>query len=271
MSFTVVVQSTDGFADCWVPFFTLMRAYWPECRHPILLNTETRSFSFPGLDVRATRLLGGGPERWPTWSESLLRCLDRVDTDLVLLMIDDQFISGRVDVAALDTVVERMRAGGFTHVTLTEHGHHRPTSTTDDPWLRAVAPRARYRVSTAPALWRKDGLSRYLRPRENAWQFEIFGSRRAWRANDTFFTVDPARLSTGLEGVIPYFQTAYDTGIIKGKWQPEIEPFFRAHGIDVDCTARGFFKPLPGVVNKYQLLRKLLADPRLFVQGMLGR
>ncbi|MGE5361477.1 MAG: hypothetical protein ACM3NQ_20865 [Bacteroidales bacterium] len=268
---TILVQSTDSFSDCWAPFFTLLRRYWPDCRYPILLNTETRPFSFPGFDVRTSGILNGRTPRWPTWSESLLMGLDLVQTDVVLFMIDDQFICGPVDTAALDAVVERMLARSYTNITVTEHGHHRPASPTDDPWLLEVNPRARYRITTAPALWRKDGLKRYLRSRESAWQFEIFGSRRSWRTPDTFFIANPARVTTGREGIIPYFQTAYDSGIIKGRWQPEIEPFFREHGIDVDYRERGLFKPLPGMVSKYALLKKLCANPVVFVRGMLGQ
>jgi hypothetical protein len=268
---TVLVQSTDAFSDCWIPFFTLLQRYWPDCRHPILLNTETRQFSFAGLDVRPSQIVNRCTPGWPTWSESLLRGLDLVPTDLVLFMIDDQFICGPVDTVALDAVAERMRARSYTNVTVTEHGHHRPATPTEDPWLLEVHPRARYRVTTAPALWRKEGLKRYLRLRESAWQFEVFGSRRSWKTSDTFFIANPARLTTGREGIIPYFQTRYDSGIIKGRWQPEIEPFFRAHGIEIDYRVRGMFKPLPGVVNKYALLKKLCANPVVFVRGMLGR
>jgi hypothetical protein len=268
---TFLVQSTDSFSDCWTPFFTLLRNYWPDCHVPILLNTETKTFSFPGLDVRSSELVRRTGSAWPTWSESLLLSLDLIETDIVLLMIDDQFICGPVDSVALNAVAERMQSRGYTNITVTEHGHHRPARPTDDPWLLEVDANARYRVTTAPALWRKDGLRRYLRARESAWQFELFGSRRSWRIPDTFFIANPASLTMGRDGIVPYFQTAYDSGIIKGRWQPEIIPFFREHGIDLDYSIRGTFKPLPGVMNKYSLLKKLCADPVGLVQGMLGR
>jgi hypothetical protein len=268
---TLLVQSTDSFSDCWVPFFTLLQHYWPDCRLPILLNTETKTFSFDGLDVRSSEILRRAGAAWPTWSESLLLSLDLVETDIVLFMIDDQFICGPVDAAALDAVAAQMQSREYTNITLTEHGHQRPTRRTDDPWLLEVAPNAKYRVTTAPALWRKDGLRRYLRARENAWQFEVFGSRRSWRIPDTFFVANPAALTTGRQGIVPYFETVYDSGIIKGRWQPEVIPFFREHGIDLDYSIRGTFRPLPGVMNKYYLFKKLCANPLGLLQGMLGR
>ena len=53
--YTVLVNSTDAFSDCWTPFFTLLGKYWPTAPRPIVLNTETLSFDYPGVDLFVTR------------------------------------------------------------------------------------------------------------------------------------------------------------------------------------------------------------------------
>ncbi len=52
---TVFVSSRDDYEDCWVPFFTLLKKYWPDCRLPIVLNTQQKHFAFDGLDITCTR------------------------------------------------------------------------------------------------------------------------------------------------------------------------------------------------------------------------
>ena len=49
--YTVFVNSTDTFEDAWAPFFHLLGDYWPEV-DKVVLNTETKDFSFPGCRYR---------------------------------------------------------------------------------------------------------------------------------------------------------------------------------------------------------------------------
>lgn len=256
---TVIVQSTDRFSDCWDPFFRLMAAYWPDCRWPIILNAETRSYTHEKLDIRSSRICADG-SAWPTWSESLLRGLDLVETDLVLLLLEDFFISGPVDSQAIERLASIMRERDYSSITLTEHGHRRPAEPGPEKGLLAIRQDAPYRLNTSPALWRVEALRRYLRPPENAWQFEVFGSWRARRVRDSLLLVDPES-TQDRAGVIPYFQAVHNSGIVKDRWQRGIEPLFARHGIRVDFAARGFHSPLPSFFNKYYVMRNLIANP----------
>lgn len=267
---TIIIQSTDSFSDCWEPFFTLFQKYWSTCHYPIILNTETKNFSHSSLNIRTSQIMRYAGSKWPSWSKSLLLCLDLVETDIVLFMIDDFFVSGEVEVEALYRFLQIMIERDYSNITLTEHGYKRPTLATENPLLLAVHPRAKYRVTTSPALWRKETLRSYLRAYENAWEFEIYGSRRAWKRPDSFFIANPDLLKNGTEGIIPYFQGTFDTGIVKGKWQPQIKTFFESHNIRIDYSDRGFYHPLPGVPNRYFLMKKLLVHPLRFVRGIFG-
>jgi hypothetical protein len=258
---TIFVHSTDAFSDCWDPFFMLLARYWPGCGHPVVLNTERKSYRHPGLDLSVSRVAEAAGSPRPTWSESLLKGLESVRTDIVLFMIDDFFIDGPVDLESLDYCLRAMARRGLSSIALTEHGAHRPRARGEDPRLQEVRQDAKYRLTTSPALWRVQALRGYLRPPENAWQFEVFGSWRARRRPDSLLVYDPGFLANGREGVIPYFQAAHDTGIVKGQWQRGIESLFDAHGIGMDYSRRGFHKPLPSLLNKYYLLRKLAANP----------
>jgi len=109
-----------------------------------------------------------------------------------------------------------------------------------------------------------EALRSYLRPQENVWEFEILGSRRARKRPDSLFIANPAAVGNDGEGILPYFQGAVDTAIVKGRWQRGIEEFFESRGIVVDFEARGFFTPPPWVFKKLRVLMKLngLLPPR---------
>lgn len=201
----------------------------------------------------------------------MLFCLDLAESEIVLLMLDDYFISSQVDNEIIERCVQVMRENRYSHITLTEHGLARPTNRFKDSLLLEIEKKAKYRVSTAPALWRVDSLRSYLRPNENIWQFETFGSRRSWRREDSFFALNPEASANGREGAIPYFRSYYNSGIVRGKWQREIKPFFEAHGIKIDYSIRGWFKPLPYILNKYLLAQNYMASPITFLKGILGR
>lgn len=269
---TLLVVTWDGFADCWDPFFKLLKKFWPHCGYPIALTTERKTYSFPGMDITSCRVNRYRPGRL-TWSEVLLIALDQcVKTDTVLFMMDDFFINGPVDQATINKCHELMRQNDYSCITLTNHDLSRTYQPTANPLLSKIEARSPYRVTTSPALWKKSALARYLRPAENSWMFEKFGTRRSFHMEDSFYRVNESAIGGGFAEVIPYFQTEEDdTGIVKGKWQAGIEELFDGAGIQIDYSVRGYYRRLPWVLNKLYLAQKMLENPRATIAGLLGR
>jgi len=59
---SIFVNTSDNFEDCWDPFFKLFSIFWPNCPFPIVLNTETKDYSYPGLNIRCTKVAQGEKE-----------------------------------------------------------------------------------------------------------------------------------------------------------------------------------------------------------------
>ncbi len=265
--YTLLVNSSDGFEDCWAPFFTLMARNWPDYRGPIVLNTESKKWSRPGFDIRCSQVQHTRPGRRLTWSECLLAALDQIETPLVLYFHEDYFLERPVDERLIDEFATLMlNNDSIRHIGLTHFGSLGPFEPTEDARLLRIARKARYRISTQVGLWRVDALKSYLRPEENAWMFEIFGTRRAQRRPDTFLTVNPNIYRPGATPIVQYTHT----GIIKGKWHPAMPALFAANGIQVEFSKRGFFQPKPRVLEKLVTLRKLIAHPLLLSKALLG-
>lgn len=261
---TVFVNSSDGFADCWGPFFSLLDHYWPQ-HGPVLLNTEKRAWLEAPSYVRCSQVALGEAERL-TWSECVIRGLRQIETPLILYLQEDYFLERQVRHDIVEAAAAKMMADpSIGHIALTRHGSFPPFEPYPDPAYQIIRARARYRISTQAALWRRDVLLSYLDPSENGWMFEILGTMRARRRQDTFLT---ARFDGAGGGpAVDYTHT----GIIKGQWHPAIPALFAKHGIEADFARRGFYTPPPRLLAKMAVARKLAERPGHVVRQLLAR
>ena len=92
---TLLVNSCDAYADLWQPFFTLLKRYFVPLPAEILLNTETKDFTFDGLNLRCVHSTA------PTYGERMTDALREVKTEYTLLLLDDFFLRRPVDIARL--------------------------------------------------------------------------------------------------------------------------------------------------------------------------
>ena len=266
-NFTILVNSSDGFEDCWTPFFTLFSKYWPGYTGQIFLNTETKDWSFTKLDIKCTKIQESYPGHKLTWSECLIGALNKIETPLVLYFQEDYFLEKMVDTELINLFAERMLDNEeIKHIGLTHFGSQGPFENTNDSHLWKIRQNARYRISTQVGLWRVEALKSYLRASENGWMFEIYGSRRARRINELFLTANRDLYNPDSAPIVQYTHT----GIIKGKWHPAMKKLFSLHGLDVDFKKRGFYKPKPKILEKLVTIRKVLSSPRYWINGFRG-
>jgi hypothetical protein len=245
--YSILVNTCDHFDDCWVPYFKLHRLYWPDCSAKIYLNTGKKDFSFPGIDVVALKVTG--IDKTLTWSECLIRALDKIEDDIVLYMQEDYFLKAPVKNELVEKYVQLMTIDqSIDCIHLTDQAVISDDKSSYDG-LYKVKLKQRYRVSCQAALWRKGVLKSYLRTHESAWQFEEFASKRAGIMNHNFYVVDPAFVKLNVFEIIPYLFT----GIVQGRWKEEVVPLFFKHGIDIQYSKRGFLNDAP----KKKLLYKV--------------
>ncbi|MEI6067818.1 MAG: hypothetical protein WCP96_10785 [Methylococcaceae bacterium] len=238
-NFSILINTTDSFEDCWIPFFTLFKKYWPDYTGKIYLNTETKVFTYPGLNIISIQNNQATPDSKITWSECLLRALKSIDNEVILYMQEDYFLKDDVKNDLVEKYVSMMQENLSMHcIHLTDSAVIPDKKSDQFEGLYSVVLKQRYRISCQAALWRKDTLKTYLRTYESAWEFEEFGSKRATIANDNFYVVDNQWVKLNKFEIIPYIFT----GIIQGRWFEETVPLFQKHNIHIDYTKRGFVK-----------------------------
>jgi len=251
--YSILVNSTDRYSDCWTPFFILLNKYWKNSNTSIYLNCENKSFNFDGINIKMIRNIDNY-----TWSQCLMNAIDNIDSRIVLYMQDDYFINSIVDQKSIDDFIKLMTDNPeIKTIGLTKFGS--PASNNEyvkDKRLMLVKQNAKYRISMQAALWDKECLKSYLKLDENGWMFEIFGSGRARKRKDLFLTISESHFKE--KATINYIHT----GIIKGKWHMDIPEFFSKEGITIDFSKRGTIDPSKNrFVNKFQTYKKLISKP----------
>ena len=250
---TIFVNTSDNFDDCWIPFFTLFKRYWPDCPYPIVLNTETKDFQFDGLDIQCSKVATGESRRL-TWSECLARSLDAIESPYILYLQEDYFLEAPVRADLISTFLEEFRSGNADVIRILECGGAGPWHPSKNPLLWEVDQQSQYRISLQAALWRKSTLRSQVRLHESPWQLEVFGSARARRKKEKVLCVNRDLFSKPEAEILPY----QATGVISGKWErPIVEPLFTKHGLNVDFSLRGFYDRSAVNTKKRPLLNRL--------------
>jgi hypothetical protein len=256
-NFTILINTTDSFEDCWVPFFTLFKKFWPEYSGKIYLNTETKVFNFPGLDIVSIQNNKDTPSIRISWSECLIRALNNIDSDVILYMQEDYFLKDNVKNDLVEKYVQMMQENlKIDCIHLTDQGvaAEKP-SNYENLWTVPV--QHKDRISCQAALWRKDVLLQYLRSYESGWSFEWWGSKRAAILKHNFYVVDNSWCKKNHFEIIPYIFT----GVIGGRWFDEVIPLFEKNNILIDYGIRGFFQRNKSFTFKNRLLSKIKRLP----------
>ena len=212
----VLVMSSEKYRDLWPPFFTLFWQYWPDCPFPVYLGTTAGTYDHP----KVTTLHTGDD----VWSKCFRRALERVDTEYVLLFLEDFFVSEPIStieivrhlhvLQELDGIVLRLFPQPSPDAPLSDHAG-----------IGRIHPDAAYRVSLQVALWKRRRLLDLIRDEESIWDFELKGTPRSRTMPDGFYgTYEP---------VISYRHV-----VERGEWFRKAAEYYRTQPIGCDFTAR---------------------------------
>lgn len=230
---TLLVSSCDRYEDLWEPYFSLLRAHWPDCPFPVMLITESKC---PVIENVRPLCLGEGLD----WSTLLSRALDQVETPFVLFTLEDFFLREQVNTTLLTSLLDDVKLGGFSMLRLIPRPG--PTVILNQKNYGGIQSDAPYKVSTQAAFWEVQTLRQLLVPGEAAWQFEVNASARSSDLSG-FFAV--------WRDALPYRHHVVE----RGKWFPWAYRKFSKMNIGVDGTARPIMTVSETVV---WVIRKLL-------------
>jgi len=232
--FAVFVNTSDGFEDCWDPYFNLFSKYWSDFKGNVYLNTENKNFNFAGVNVVALKVQQGLEKR-KTWSQCLLDAFDKIEEDIIFQTFEDCFLQDYVNQAEIEKLVNIMIEEDLTFIGL--GGNNGPYLKTDYPGLLEVEKGDPYRINTQPSLWNIRKMKKFIKKHENPWFFEVYGSERTKYFSDKFYSIDEDYYG-GEFTLFPNLE-----GLRRGKWEQNgIVDIFKANNIDIDYSIRGFYE-----------------------------
>ena len=162
----IIVMSCDSYADLWDGFFKLKEEYWPDCPYDTYLVTNDAVYRDNGV-----KSITCGDSL--NWTGRLLKALSVVPEQKILLMLEDYYISGRVDQKEIDDLIRFMNERNVSYYKLETRGTKFPKRFEKD-YLRLITADIRYGVSLITSVWDKDFLLRAIGGEDyTAWEFEI--------------------------------------------------------------------------------------------------
>lgn len=251
-NFSILINTTDSFEDCWLPFFKLFKEFWPEFNGKIYLNTETKSFTYKDLNIISVKNgLAGMP-----WSLCLNAAVNKIEEKYFIYMQEDYFLHKRVKHKEVKYFFNKIKQYDLDCLHLTDQSTLGPFSESNcNENIWEIKKNAKYRISTQAAFWKKEKFKQLLRPWESGWDFEKFGTIRSKKLPFKIMTINHKHYRKNFNEIMPYIFT----GIIKGKWKNEVPPLFDKYNIVIDYSLRGFVddKLENGVYKKLITLKSM--------------
>ena len=263
---TFLLSTYDGGEDCWKGFFCALADCWPQLDMPIVLNTESKKFTFSGYEIKTFSMY---KDRQVDWSERLIETLKRIDTEFILLFLEDFWLDQPVDDNFFHKTLQWMRDN--SDVANISYYPCMPGTNIDDKRFERFERRPRkceYKLNFQVGLWRRERLISFLRPHESPWEVEVIGSKRATRYKDSFYS-----LKEDAPLIFSYGDNMTGCIVHKGKWVKEaVVPFNQKYNLEIDFSVRGFEdfeayqKECEDYVNssKFKRLFKSITHPHFF-------
>jgi hypothetical protein len=214
----IVVASCRAYSDAWEPFQALFRKFWKDCPYHVTLVTDFADERWRGRFLQAGTDLG--------WSRNLIHGLSLVQSEHVLLMMEDFFLNDKVDNQIIWQALKTFQTDGKVQC-IRLMPCPGPDGEDYNEYFGRITIGAPYRVSCQTAIWRKSSLERLLRLTNDAWSFEIDGTNM--RTEGDFLSVYRKQ---------PFPFSYYNSAINRGKWNPGALEFCRNNGVSVDTSRR---------------------------------
>lgn len=233
----ILVVSCDRYADLWEIFFTLFDRYWPDCPYKVYLGTNFKTFELGGRNSgKAVETIFVGEDK--NWADNARCMLGHINEPYVLMLLEDFFIDKPVDT---DHIRKRLDYVIKNDLDCLRLNPCPPPCNVIDRKLRigCVECGSPYYITTQPSIWKKESLSRLMRPGFSAWDFEIRNSKES------------ESLKMDICGSNCYL-ISHRNGVERGRFYKSTLQFLLKENLEVHSTRAG-----NGVINDLGLVHRL--------------
>lgn len=215
----LIVLTCDNYSDLWPMFIHFFEKNWKDCpfdRYFITNNKDIPDSSFSALKIG----------RDESWSDGLLKAIEllKKQYDYLIVTLEDSPIIEMVNQSKLNLIIDSFLKHNGNFLSLfTQMNMGKPTRKFND-FFGIIDKGSLYRPTCVYSLWKVSVLEDLLDRKENAWEFERFGSIRSDKYDKFFMTYN---------NFIKMSNT-----VIKGKWQRSEYNRIKKMGFEPNINAR---------------------------------
>ncbi len=228
---TILVNTCDAYSDVLSLFFAAFSEYWPECNYDIVVNTENnKHVDFPA------RVHNYSSNNVNSWGERLLKTLQTVNTEFVMVLYDDFILENNVNIKDIEKVVSLMVDDPSIAVFYLVNTSL-PMERTNDKFsnFSEIVDYSDFKLNSFPAIWRKSDLANYTKKNDNPWAWEVFGSYRTFNDGKRFLSLN------GSSKDIYEYNYSKGGAIYRGRWVREVVAGkFEKYMLSIDPSIRGY-------------------------------
>ena len=178
LPFSVLMLSCDGYSSLWPGFWQQFKKHF-KGEAPLYQSSNTKMFS----DLNVKSLIS---EENSDWSSETLNILEKIDTDVVFVILEDIFLCSDLDRAKIDHLVSKFNSKDTNFIRY--FASPKLTAQSNSAGLIAIPLNSPYRA-TVCGIWRRQILIDLIVKGETPWEFEVYGSRRS-NFYSGFWTLD---------------------------------------------------------------------------------
>ena len=216
----VVVLSCDKNTDIFDAFHRCMEKYWKN-NPEIIYITNTIQNPYYKTICKDYPL--------DKWTVGIREALKEIDSEKILIIMDDFFIRRPVDAQRLYDLIPQLK-GNIAHLCF-ETSYDEKDEETEIKGFKKRQHGVPYEVSINCGLWDKEKFINVLDRDCDPWTIELVQDNKGY---DYYINSEDFIIDWGYRTWIP-------TGLFKGKWCRNIIPFFEQEGIEIDYEKRGFY------------------------------
>lgn len=213
---SIVVLSFDKYKDTWDPFFKLLEKNWIEMKFDVYLVTNFEEYN----NYKKLKIIKTGKEI--SWKNRTIKALETVETDYVLLLLEDYFIKEKIHLDDLENIFKNIIKNKYKYTRLVNNPFNILDIFKSKKKLYSINKNEEYGVNLQPSVWNREYLLSILKLMEGttAWEFEKH-------------FLDKVNLYSS-EKLKDHVKTSFNflkvkNGILRGKWFWSTKFFLNKH------------------------------------------
>lgn len=225
----ILVISFDEYSDIWPIFYNVFNKNWSDCPFKVRIVSNEKECEF-------FETIKTGPET--NWSNRFLKALESVETDYILLLLEDYLIGKNVDNHKVFEIVRFLLNQKCKYLRLTNFPKSRFSKKSEN--IYHIFKDEEYGVNLQASFWNVSYLKGLLEKYSgNAWEFEVGLLAEALKSKhhkmDGCYGLkeDPLNIING---------------VLKGKWFPSSVRYLKKQNIFINTSQRG-------KLSNYKLLK----------------